>query len=651
MADHPATTVLLISREYPPFIGGGIGTYTVRMARALAARGHEPVVVTVGDTDTPIVEEDGGVRVVRLPFLDHVDGQPDWSAPRGSILASPTGPACHAAFWAFHRESVLAMQLREHLPWLLETFEPAFIEAPDTGALLWFILNERRLGRGPLAEMGADGPPVVVHLHSPTAWIEELQGGPQMGRAMAELRSMERDVLRWADGVACPSRALARWIRGFEPGIGEISVTPYPLGGHVDVDAAMPDEPAVLFVGRLERRKGFDTLAKAMGVLGGDAPPLRVAGRDTFDWVGDELFGSMAVQRHCPSADIQMLGELVPEDLEAQRARCSMAVVPSPDDNYPNTCMEAMAAGQVTIAARAGGMAEMIEDGVSGLLFEPGDAQDLARVLGAAGAMSTDQRRAMGRAARERISTICDDRAVVAARLEHALAISPLRRRTQEDREVALVAFAPVDDQLNDALTGALRANTEADAVAPWFARVGPDGHEVVPFSTPSADCPALLVEHPGPLAVDAAWWRRLEKEGVQGGAAAMLLALVQRGARVAALPEVVAPAALTRREDLPGTPLPQRLTDAERAITHKHTRLRAMLHRAQTAEMERDAAVARLTQMERDAATVRVAHTERDAATAQLAQIRASRAYRLVRAIDRIRRRVLGGAVGSGRE
>lgn len=609
--------MLLISREYPPFIGGGIGTYTVRMARALAGQGREPVVVTVGDCDEPTVEADPGVRgvrVVRLPFLNHADGQPDWAGPRDSILASASGPACHAAFWAFHRESVLAMQLREHLPWLIETFDPPAIEAPDTGALLWFILNERRLGRGPLAERGADGPPVIVHLHSPTAWIEELQGGPQPGRAMAELRSMERDVLRWADGVACPSRALAEWTRAWEPDAVEISVTPYPLGESVDEDAPMPSGAEMLFVGRMERRKGFDTLAEAIGMLGEAAPPLRIAGRDTFDWVEGAMFGATVLRTHCHGRDVRALGELTPEALGEERRACPIAVVPSPNDNYPNTCMEAMAAGQITVAARAGGMAEMIEDGVSGLLFEPSDAADLAQVLRRVGAMSHEERRSMGAAARRRMQQLCGDAPVVATRLEHARATRPRLGDARLAREVALVAFGPVDDGVRRALTDGLRRNPDVDAIAPWYARVGPDGREVVAFSTPSADDPRLLVEHPGPLAVDARWWRRLEEEGVEGTATAILAGLIERGARVAALPEVVVPAGLAVRDDLPGEPMVKRLSDAERALHGGQARLEATERRAQQAEMERDAA------------------------SAQLADIRSSRAYRLARVLSRIR-------------
>lgn len=613
--------MLLISREYPPFVGGGIGTYTLRMARALAGQGHTPVVVTVGDCDAPVVEEDGGARIVRLPFLDHVDGRPDWSAPRRSILASPGGPACHAAFWAFHRESVLAMQLRERLPWLLEQFRPKAIEAPDTGALLWFILNERRLGRGPLAELGQDGPPIIVHLHSPTAWIEQLQGGPQPGRAMAELRSMERDVLCWADGVACPSRALAEWTTAWEPAIaGKLRVTPYPLGG---VDDARPREgnsTDTLFVGRMERRKGFDTLAEAAGLLGEQCPTIRVAGRDTFDWVASEHFGAAAIGRH--GVRLELLRELEPAALAEQRRACGIAVIPSPNDNYPNTCMEAMAAGQLVIAARAGGMAEMIEHGVSGLLFTPGDAADLARSMERACSMSAEQRATMGAAGRERIEAVCDDAAVVARRLEQMRGLKPTLPRGNPDRQVAVLTFAGIDEGTREALTRAMRANDAIDALVPWFSRVGPDGLEIVPLSTPSKHARELLVEHSGPVAIDASWWARLEQAGAQGNASSILRALIDLGARVAVLPDVIARASEGEGQR-PGTPLTQRLSEAQRAVAQAQWALR--VGEAESRERTRQAEGAR------------------DQARAELADIRASRAYKLAERLSRLRRRLLG--------
>ncbi|NRA57344.1 MAG: glycosyltransferase family 4 protein [Phycisphaerales bacterium] len=634
--------MLLISREYPPFVGGGIGTYTVRMARTLAGQGHEPVVVTVGDCNGPVVERDGSIRVVRLPFLDYVESQPEWTAPRASILASPSGPACHAAFWAFHHESVLAMQLREHLPWLLDEFRPDVIEAPDTGALLWFVLNERRLGRGPLHELGEHGPPVVVHLHSPTAWIEELQGGPEPRRASCELRSMERDVIRWADGIACPSHALAEWTQRWEPNaVGKIRVTPYPLGEPGEPPAVERPEIAALFVGRMERRKGFDTLVRAVAQLSDDGPTICVAGRDTFDWVAGHQFGQAALDEHGAGVAerFELLGELEPTALSVQRQRCAIALVPSPNDNFPNTCMEAMAAGQIVVAARAGGMAEMVEDGVSGVLFEPGDAEDLASAIRRITTMSVVEREQMARAASERIRAFCDDSRVVMQRLGHAHGLRPKTPAAAPAREVAVITFEAIDAEAQAALTDALRADPTIDAVVPWFGRWGPDGCELVPFSTPSREHLELLVDHPGPIAIDRTHWEEIEPSEPAGTASAILRALVVRGSSVAVLPELVIGGSAPDGVQAPGEPLVQRLSNGRRAASHLD-KARSALKLAREQEHEalkqRDEA-----RRERD-----TAWSEAEKAHAVLAEIRSSRAYKLAERLSKLRRRLSGDSL-----
>jgi glycosyltransferase involved in cell wall biosynthesis len=68
-------------------------------------------------------------------------------------------------------------------------------------------------------------------------------------------------------------------------------------------------------------------------------------------------------------------------------------------ESFPRTLVEAFACGLPVIASRLGGMAELIQDGVTGLLFHPGDAQDLAAKLAWAQA-NPDALAAMGRAAR-----------------------------------------------------------------------------------------------------------------------------------------------------------------------------------------------------------------------------------------------------------
>src|SRR5262245_8476885 len=130
-------TICLISREYPPFFGGGIGSYTVRWSRALAGAGHRVVVLTVSDDGREGRERHEGVDVVRLPFIRGMGQTGDWSGPHPLISTAQT----RAAFAAFSPVAVFAMQIAGALPRLVEEFGIRVVEAPDTGALGWFALN------------------------------------------------------------------------------------------------------------------------------------------------------------------------------------------------------------------------------------------------------------------------------------------------------------------------------------------------------------------------------------------------------------------------------------------------------------------------------------------------------------------------------
>lgn len=137
----------------------------------------------------------------------------------------------------------------------------------------------------------------------------------------------------------------------------------------VDFAAPAPAERAgVLFVGRLSAEKGVATLAAAMAY----APDvrLRVAGDGPEAAVIEGLGG------------VTRLGSLPGEDVRAEMGRATALVVPSIwYENFPRTIVEAFACGLPVIASRIGALGEIVTDGHTGLLFEPGDARDLADKL------------------------------------------------------------------------------------------------------------------------------------------------------------------------------------------------------------------------------------------------------------------------------
>lgn len=134
------------------------------------------------------------------------------------------------------------------------------------------------------------------------------------------------------------------------------------------VDAPVPlglSRHGILFVGRLSVEKGIESLVKA-AVLLPDAQ-LRIAGDGPQTALLDGVHG------------VIRLGALSGEAVRNEMNSAIALVIPSICyENFPRTIVEAFAAGLPVIASRIGALAELVTEGETGLLFEPGNAEDLA---------------------------------------------------------------------------------------------------------------------------------------------------------------------------------------------------------------------------------------------------------------------------------
>lgn len=160
----------------------------------------------------------------------------------------------------------------------------------------------------------------------------------------------------------------------------------------VDFAAPQPAPRAgLLFVGRLSVEKGVATLAAAKALLP-DAQ-LRVAGDGPEAALLDGMVG------------VARLGSLPGEAVRQEMSRAAALVVPSIwYENFPRTLVEAFACGLPVIASRIGALAELVRDGETGLLFEPGNPRDLADKMAWALA-HPEQMAEMGRNARAQYET------------------------------------------------------------------------------------------------------------------------------------------------------------------------------------------------------------------------------------------------------
>lgn len=204
--------------------------------------------------------------------------------------------------------------------------------------------------------------------------------------ALAGMLTLHRGLGTFRNKVA-RYIALNEFCRGkfIEGGLPEERVVVKPNF----VDFAAPQQVSragLLFVGRLSAEKGLSTLARAMELLP-DAQ-LRVGGDGPEAGLLDGMAG------------VTKLGGLSSDMVRHEMSRAAALVVPSIwYETFGLVVIEAFACGTPVIASRIGALAELVRDGETGLLFEPGNSRDLADKIAWAQA-HPEQMMAMGRNAR-----------------------------------------------------------------------------------------------------------------------------------------------------------------------------------------------------------------------------------------------------------
>ncbi len=145
----------------------------------------------------------------------------------------------------------------------------------------------------------------------------------------------------------------------------------------IDLAGRVPryeSEARVVFVGRLSAEKGVDVLMRAM---------KKVRGL-TCAVIGDgpEKAKLVALAEELKLENVETLGALHGADLDREIARAKAVVIPSRSyETFGLTALEAYAHGKPVIAARVGALPEVVREAKTGLLFEPGDHDDLAAKL------------------------------------------------------------------------------------------------------------------------------------------------------------------------------------------------------------------------------------------------------------------------------
>ncbi|MFZ0680587.1 glycosyltransferase family 4 protein [Candidatus Binatus sp.] len=239
--------------------------------------------------------------------------------------------------------------------------------------------------------------PIVVRLHGP-----HFVNGPAAGVPVdADFRKRIRQEgvgIGKADAVSAPSRDILEQTRAYY-GLSLTGAAVIPNAGPAVPpekrwSLASCDPSRVLFIGRFDRHKGGDVVIDAFRKLAQRLPQLRLwfvglhEARSLADEQGRRWKLAEYIAERAPDvADrIDCLGPLPQAALGDLRREAFLTIVGSRYENMPMVVLEAIAYGCPLVATRTGGIVEIIQDGVNGLMAKPGDPDDLAsgimRLLG-----------------------------------------------------------------------------------------------------------------------------------------------------------------------------------------------------------------------------------------------------------------------------
>ncbi len=196
-------------------------------------------------------------------------------------------------------------------------------------------------------------------------------------RAMAALTGLE------------PARIDCIPCAGYSPAVFRARAASERAALRAGLDVAT-DARLVLFVGHLVPVKALDVLLKAWALLRRD-PAAPAGARLVLIGEGEQRAALERLAQEQDVADrVAFLGPLPQPAVADWIAAADLMCLPSHNEGSPNVVVEALASGTPVVASRVGGVPDLVDDGVNGLLVAPGDPAALAATLAAALARDWD---------------------------------------------------------------------------------------------------------------------------------------------------------------------------------------------------------------------------------------------------------------------
>jgi glycosyltransferase involved in cell wall biosynthesis len=355
----------LLSSEYPPFFGGGIGTYCAITAKMLSEKGHR-VSVFVNDasvTDIQINEENE-VRVIRF----------------GTSRTNSSAFLGHVTNISYEFAHIVKHFVEKE-------GKPDIIEAQEYLGIAYYLLQYKRL----LYDWCRDIP-ILVTMHSPSFLYMEYNHVPMYRYPNFWICEMERFCLQAADRVISPSQYMLNELKKrYTVNHNNIDVIPNPFEAKWSDSAITTSESnEIVFYGKLTAQKGAFQLLHYFSQLwdqGFNRPLYLVGGQDIIYHPEGISMGDLIRTRYknyIRQGFLKMESRVKPTEIAGRLAKAEVVVIPSNNDNLPYVVFEMMALGRIVLVSRQGGHVEVVENGIDGFVFDhntPGTFFDQLKLI------------------------------------------------------------------------------------------------------------------------------------------------------------------------------------------------------------------------------------------------------------------------------
>jgi glycosyltransferase involved in cell wall biosynthesis len=272
------------------------------------------------------------------------------------------------------------------------------------------VVEGHEIGALFLASARAHLPPLILRLHG-EPYVFAKYSGERLTFGHILDRRLQYRAFRRAATLSAPSLAQARetsealgWEHDRIPVIPN-PVSPWLLARALQYPAAEnAGAPIVLYTGRIEYRKGTLVLLRSMTSVVEQTPDVQlvIAGERHVS-ISERTLARVLDEDGIRPA-VRLLGHVPWRQLPQWYRQASVFVMPSYYETFGISVLEAMAFGLPVVATSAGGLPEVVEDGVTGILVPPGDPRALSEAITEL-LRDSRLRRRLGEAGRERVQT------------------------------------------------------------------------------------------------------------------------------------------------------------------------------------------------------------------------------------------------------